>query len=255
MIYLRIDQVMLHKMTTDSVLGQYVAAVRVSELFEMLPTALMFALAPVLAVSVADPRKFRSYTDQTFRFFMVTASGLCVFMTVGARIVVRVLYGKQFLPAAPLLSVLIWSEIAVFFAGVVVNVIVARNQQSLLPVPTLAGAAINIGLNLVLIPRYAAMGAAWATLISYTVTWMVVLLFFTETRPVVWQGLRFALPVVAIALLATGCASLTRESIVASLALSSTLFFGCLFITRYLRWSDMSYVSVLVKQFLPRVTS
>jgi O-antigen/teichoic acid export membrane protein len=255
MIYLRIDQVMLHKMTTDSILGQYVAAVRVSELFEMLPTALMLALAPVLAVSAADPPKFRSYTDQTFRFFMVMASGLCVFMTVGSRLVVRVLYGKQFLPAAPLLSVLIWSEIAVFFAGVVVNVIIARNQQRLLPIPTLAGAAINIGLNLVLIPRYAAIGAAWATLISYTVTWMVVLLFFTETRSVVWQGLRFALPVVAIALGATECAALTRESIVASLAVSSTLFLGGLFITRYLRWSDMSYVSVLVKQFLPRVTS
>ncbi len=96
MIYMRIDQVMLHKMTTDSVLGQYVAAVRVSELFEMLPAALMFTLAPVLAVSVADPQKLRNYTDQTFRSFMVFASGLCIVMTVGARVVVRVLYGRQF---------------------------------------------------------------------------------------------------------------------------------------------------------------
>jgi O-antigen/teichoic acid export membrane protein len=37
MVYLRIDQVMLHKMASDFVLGQYVAAVRVSELFEFLP--------------------------------------------------------------------------------------------------------------------------------------------------------------------------------------------------------------------------
>ena len=57
MIYMRIDQVMLHKMTTDSILGQYVAAVRVSELFEMLPAALMMTLAPILAVSVGDPQK------------------------------------------------------------------------------------------------------------------------------------------------------------------------------------------------------
>ena len=84
MIYMRIDQVMLHKMTTDSILGQYVAAVRVSELFEMLPTALMFTLAPILAVSVVDPKKFRSYIDRTFRYFMVLAAGLCVVMTVGA---------------------------------------------------------------------------------------------------------------------------------------------------------------------------
>ena len=109
---------------------------------------------------------------------------LCVLMTIGARIIVRVLYGKQFLPAAPLLAVLIWSEIAVFFATVVVNVMVARNHQNLLPIPTLAGAAINVALNLVLIPRYAAMGTAWATLVSYSLAWMVALLFFKQTRSI-----------------------------------------------------------------------
>ena len=86
MIYLRIDQVMLHKMVSDSVLGQYVAAVKVSELFEMLPSGLMVALAPVLSVSVAEPERFRSFTDRAFRYFMLVACGLCVFMTAGARI-------------------------------------------------------------------------------------------------------------------------------------------------------------------------
>jgi O-antigen/teichoic acid export membrane protein len=253
MIYMRIDQVMLHKMTTDSVLGQYVAAVRVSELFEMLPAALMMTLAPILAVSLADAQKFRSYTDRAFRYFMLAASGLCVLMTVGARIVVRVLYGKQFLPAAPLLAVLIWSEIAVFFAAVVGNVMVVRNQQNLLPIPTLTGAAINVALNLVLIPRYAAMGAACATLISYTVAWMVVLLFFRAMRSVVWQGLRFALPVTAIALLAVVCAALTPKSIAASLIVSLATFAGGLLVTRQLRRSDVSYVSVAVRQLLQKV--
>ena len=81
--------------------------------------------------------------------------------------VVHVLYGNQYLPAGPLLAILIWSEIGVFFAAVVINIMIAKNQQSLLPVPTLVGAAVNVALNLVLIPRYAATGAAWATVISH----------------------------------------------------------------------------------------
>lgn len=239
MIYMRIDQVMLHKMTTDSILGQYVAAVRVSELFEMLPAALMFTLAPILAVSVSEREKFRSYTDRAFRYFMVAACGLCVIMTVGAPIIVRVLYGKQFLPAAPLLAVLIWSEIAVFFATVVSNVMVVRNQQNLLPIPTLAGAAINIALNLVLIPRYAAMGAACATLISYSVAWMAVLLFFGAMRPLIWRGLCFALPAVGLALFAVECARLISSYAAVRFLVAVGVFGAAAGATNYIRKSDV----------------
>jgi len=253
MIYMRIDQVMLHKMTTDSVLGQYVAAVRVSELFELLPTALMVTLAPILAVSVTDPVKFRSYTDRAFRYFMVAACGLCVVMTVGAPIIVRTLYGKQFVPAAPLLAVLIWSEIAVFFASVTVNVMIARNHQNLLPIPTLMGAAINIGLNLVLIPRYAAMGAAWATLISYSLAWMVALLFLKQTRPVTWQGLRFAAPIAGLALFASGCARVMSSYVPARVLAACCIFAGAAWMTNYIRRSDVQEVRELLPAFVTKI--
>jgi O-antigen/teichoic acid export membrane protein len=49
-IYLRIDQVMLHSMAGDFVLGHYAAAVRVSELFEALPAAFGSALFPLLCI-------------------------------------------------------------------------------------------------------------------------------------------------------------------------------------------------------------
>jgi len=247
MVYMRIDQVMLHKMTTDSVLGQYVAAVRVSELFELLPSALMFTLFPVLAVCAADPQRFRSYTDQTFRFFMIVASGLCVFMTVAAPIVVRVLYGRQFLPSAPLLAVLIWSEIAVFFATVILNVMIAKGQQSLLPIPTLAGAVINIGLNVVLIPRYAAMGAAWATLISYSLAWMVIMLFFRSTRSITWQGIRFAAPAAAIALLAVKSADFVPMSLFLSIFVGLTVFVAGALMIGCLKISDVGYFAAMIR--------
>jgi len=255
MIYLRIDQVMLHKMVSDYVLGQYVAAVKVSELFEMLPSALMFAIAPILSVSVVDPQRFRSYTDRAYRYVIIVASALCVFISVGARLIVHLLYGRQFEAAAPLLAVLIWSEIAIFFAAVLVNVLIVSNQQRWLPVPTLIGAAVNVGLNLVLIPRYAAAGAAWASLISYTLAWMATLLVFRETRSVTWRGLRFALPIVAVALIATESAGLVPEPPIEKLFVSFVVFSGGILATKCLRVSDLHYVSVLVRESIGRVAS
>jgi PST family polysaccharide transporter len=247
MIYLRIDQVMLHKMVSDLVLGQYVAAVKVSELFEFLPSALMLAMAPVLCGSVGEPERFQSYTDKVFRYFMVLACALCVCMTTGARPLVRLFYGSQFLPAASLVAVLIWSEIAIFFATVVYNVLIARSQQPLLPVATLVGAAVNVALNLVLIPRFAAAGAAWATLISYTLTWMVGLLIFKGTRSVIWQGLRFALPVASLALFAVGCATLIPASDLVKILTACALYGSSIWITKFIRRSDLIDAFIMIK--------
>lgn len=251
MIYLRIDQVMLHKMVSDSVLGQYVAAVKVSELFEMLPSGLMFTLAPILAVSVTEPERFRSYVDRTFRYFMVLASALCVFMSVGASLIVRTLYGNRFLPAAPLLSVLIWSEIPVFFASVVVNVLIAHKKQNLLPIPTLIGAVVNVALNLFLIPRYAALGAAWATLVSYTLAWMACLLVFEGTRSVTWQGLRYAIPIVGLAFVAR-CAAFVLAPTPAKVFSAVGVFLLTLWITKMIQRSDVDYAVLALKESIGR---
>jgi len=208
---------------------------------------LMFTMAPILAVTLTQPERFRSYVDRTFRYFTVLSSALCVFMTVGSRLIIQLFYGKQFMPAAPLLAVLIWSEIAIFFTGVVVNVLIAQNRQHILPYPTLLGAAINVALNIVLIPRYAALGAAWATVASYTTAWMVCLLFFRQTRSLIAQGLRFALPIVGIALCSVACVDFLRIPDFVRLVLACAIFAGGLWITKCMRKSDLDDALTLLK--------
>src|SRR5947209_15180745 len=197
-VYLRIDQVMLHNLSSDKVLGHYVAAVRVSELFEMVPAALLSSLFPVLAAANQEELKFQSFVDRIFRYMMALSGGLAVFISVGAPIIIQLLYGAQFANSARLLSILIWSEFAIFFAAVVGNVLVAGGFQRYLVYPAAFGAVVNVALNYAFIPRYGAEAAAWATLVSYTLAWMLFLLLFEGTRPIMWRGLRRAIPIVGI---------------------------------------------------------
>jgi O-antigen/teichoic acid export membrane protein len=245
-IYLRIDQVMLHRLASDSVLGYYSAAVKVSELFEMLPAALMSSLAPILSVIVSQQLEFRKYVDLSFRYFMVLAAGLCVFMAGGAKTVIWLMYGDQFLPAAPLLVVLIWSEMPVFFATVVVNAMIARNQQSLLPWPTAVGAGINIGLNMFLIPRYGALGAAWATVISYTVGWMLFLLCLKRTRQLIRQGLQFAVPAMTIALVSVFVGRGVGRNGWTKMTISLGLYCAGLWVTKLIHRSDVARLNEIL---------
>jgi polysaccharide transporter, PST family len=207
-IYLRIDQVMLHSMAGDFVLGHYAAAVRVSELFEALPAAFGSALFPLLCVSLADAPRFRRHVDLGFRYMILVGAGLSVACCLGARPIMHLYAGAKYSDSAPLLAVLIWSEIPIFFASTFSNALLASSLQKLVLWPTVAGAVLNIALNLYLIPRWGALGASWATVIAYWFCWTIVFIPIRASRDMFIIGLRLLVPITALALAVSGLAFL-----------------------------------------------
>jgi len=199
-LFLRIDQVMLHKMSGDRMLGPYVVAVQLTEQFGALPVALISSLFPVLAQAAGQEPLFRHYLGVSYRFLMATVFFACAVVTPITAPLVSLLYGKQFLSSASLINILVWSEAPLFLGVALTNALVAKNLQRYLPYSTAVGAVLNIGLNLVFIPRWGALGASWATLISYCVAAVLFYLVFGPARGVTLQGLRIAGPPLALSL-------------------------------------------------------
>jgi polysaccharide transporter, PST family len=253
-VYLRIDQVMLHNMASDKILGFYAAAVKVSELFEMLPAALLVSVFPILAIAANDKQRMAVYVDRIFRYLMAAAGLLCTLICIGSDVIVRKLYGPQFGPSAQLLSIIIWSEFAVFFGSAVVNLLLARNLQNYLIYPTIGGAIVNIVLNLIWIPRYAAVGSAWATLVSYTFAWAVVLLGFADTRGIVWEGLRKGVPVALLSGVVAVIASCLPLPSVVRLAMALGLYGVGVGVIRTIKVEDIQYLRTALSQTLSRST-
>jgi PST family polysaccharide transporter len=198
-LFQRIDQVMLHKMSGDLVLGPYVVAVMLTEQFSAFPTALLSSLFPVLSRAAAREDLFQHYLGVSYRFLMAVVFFVCAVATPVTGPLVRLLYGKEFLSSAALINVLIWSEGPLFLAVVISSALVAKNLQRYLVLSPISGAVVNIALNLVLIPRWGALGAAWATLISYSPGFLCFLIL-RPARAIVWQGLRIAAVPFALAL-------------------------------------------------------
>jgi len=90
-------------------------------------------------------------------------------MALAAPWIVRVAYGAPFAPSAPIVAVHIWSSVFVFIGIARGQWLINERLQVFYLWATLAGAAANIGLNFVLIPRWGGLGAAYATVISYAV--------------------------------------------------------------------------------------
>jgi len=239
---------MLHSLVGDHVLGTYVAAVRVSELFEALPAALVATMFPLLCAAASDKVKFDRYLDMTYRVLIVAGTSICVAISVGAGPIIRLLYGPAFQASAPLLVFLIWSEIAVFFSAVVYNALVALDLERHLILPTLLCAAINVGLNVLLIPKFGAMGSVWASVVAYSVAWMVVLLAFASTRPIIWRGLRAAIPAIVLACVVTWITTRFIPGEWLRISVAMILFIAGGVMLRLLRISDLDYARGVLSQ-------
>lgn len=241
-IYLRIDQIMLHTMVGDRALGPYVVAVRVAELFEALPAAFVTSLFPMLCISARDTERFNRYLELAYRYMVFVAAGLSVALCVGARPIIHLLYGTQYAATAPLVAILIWSEIGTFF-GTVLNVgLLAKNLQHYTPWPPVAGAVINIGLNLYFIPHWHAMGAAWATVISYWLCWPLVPVFFGPSRKLFWVGFRSLAGLSALGLFVTAAAFLLPVDDWVRIGLAIPAFALFAWLTRFIRWDDFRFL-------------
>jgi O-antigen/teichoic acid export membrane protein len=96
------------------------------------------------------------------------AIGIAVPVTFLSDEIIYILFGGEFSPAAPVLTIYIWAGVAVFLAVASSQYLVNENLTKLLFSRTLVGMIINVALNFILIPIYGIVGSAIATLVSYT---------------------------------------------------------------------------------------
>jgi PST family polysaccharide transporter len=103
-------------------------------------------------------------------------------MTFLSTPLVVLLFGQEYAPAGMVLSIHIWSSLFVFL-GYAKEVWIATEELTVFALAaSCVGAVTNILLNLWLIPKYQALGASIATVISYGIADYVMCLVYPRTR-------------------------------------------------------------------------
>jgi len=168
MIYMRIDQIMLGEMKSDTEVGIYSVAVKLGELWYFIPTAIVNSTFPSLvnAKNKSD-ELFYSRTQKLYDLMALLGYAVAIPMTFLSTFTVELLYGKEYASAGPILSLYIW-------VGIFVNLGLARssylktvNWTKIQFLTSLGGCVLNVLLNFLLIPRFGAEGATFASIISY----------------------------------------------------------------------------------------
>jgi PST family polysaccharide transporter len=105
-------------------------------------------------------------------------------MTFLASPIISLVYGESYGPAGLILAVHIWSAVFVFFSVATIPWTLNEGTMTITMYQTIMGAALNIVLNLYLIPLYGGLGCAIATTLSYGFCAWVVNSCFMKTREI-----------------------------------------------------------------------
>jgi polysaccharide transporter, PST family len=194
MVYMRLDMVMLKMMQGDFAVGLYSAATKVSEVWYFIPVAIVSSVSPAIMRVKDDPELFYGRLRKLFSMMTLSACVIGSVVALLSHAIVRTLYSSTFSGAAPILAVHIWASVFVFLGLAQSPWDISKNLLRLSLYRTIAGGITNVAMNLVLIPRYGAMGAAIATVISYAISAVFANVLSAKTRPIFFMQMRSFLP-------------------------------------------------------------
>jgi O-antigen/teichoic acid export membrane protein len=192
LLLLRADTVMIQQMRGDHEAGIYGAAVRLSELVYLLSPMLVTVLLPRLSMLLKskDEPHFRELAERGSGLMALVGMASALGLLIAGPITIRYLFGLQYEASVPVLLVHCLGAVPYFQAEWRYAVMVAADRAQVTAWLSWLAVMVNIGLNLLWIPQHGALGAAWATLISYSVCGIAATWLVADLRWFAWGQLR-----------------------------------------------------------------
>lgn len=188
-INFKIDQVMLGQMISQAEVGIYSTASRISEMWYFVPVAISTSIFPMLIQSRRElgPAVYRKRTQHLYDFYVWVSLSVAIVVTFTANWIVVLLFGQAYARSGPILSIHIWAGVFIFLREVLGRWFITENLLTFAFISNGLGALVNVALNLLLIPRYASIGAAVATVISYATAGYLACFLHPRAREAAWM--------------------------------------------------------------------
>ena len=203
--YYRTDSVMLERMLPDGALqaGIYAQGFRFFEAFNMLGFLFAGLLLPMFSRMLRQGDDVAPLTGLAFRLILSGSIAVAVVCSLEARTVMDLRYSAHTAESSGAFSVLVWCFVGVCTTYIFGTLLTAGGELRMLNWMAAGGMVLNIGLNIVLIPKWHALGAAWASLITQGLTALVQLGMATK-RYRLGSGLKEAFRIIGFAALVLG---------------------------------------------------
>jgi len=210
--------------------------------FNTLPTILFTATFPRIAKEMQNPNPGPGgivptlYTVGVKFLFFIAAPLVAGALFLGDQIVL-LLFKQDFVESIVVLKILIFATGFEFINIYAAGFLLAANLQKKLVVLQLSALAVNVLVNLILIPRYAHVGAAVATLVSYLLV-LVVSLVMMHRRVCRLTEKRFFIQGLTASIAMLGFLAIGPRNLFLAIGSGALVYAGVLFLTGGIRMED-----------------
>lgn len=178
-VSLQLDTVMLGFMKSDAAVGYYTAASKLTRMSLAVLTSLGGVLLPRFSnyISTGHLDEFNELAGKSFSYLICIALPMVAGLILLAEPIIGVFSGSGYAPSVPTLQAI---APIIFFVGISgflsMQILYPMGKENLVIVVASCTTAVNVICNLLLIPRYAQVGAAVASSVS-ELSGMVVVIF------------------------------------------------------------------------------
>lgn len=230
-VYTNLDTVMLGFMTSDETVGYYNAAVRIKSILVSIVTSLGAVLLPRASYYVEHGQmdQFRKITRKALNFVFLAAVPMMLYFILFARQGIFLLSGENYAGSVIPMQ---WIMPTLLFIGLSnvlgIQILVPLGRERVVLWSIVAGAAVDVVLNVLLIPKFGASGAAAATSAAELVVLAVQFVVLGKEAKTAFGAVSYEKLLVALILCVcvSGWVPFLGWGNFPTLLLSAVLFFG-----------------------------
>ncbi|WP_352427939.1 flippase [Thermoflexus sp.] len=194
----KVDTILLSLWWPPGIVGWYSAAYNLIFSIAILSNAINVALYPSMA-ALTDPVALGPVIRRALGYLWALSIPFAVGGWILADRLIPALYGPAFVPSIPAFRVLMGVVPLMFLSEYLGYVILVRDREWVAARSLILSTAFNVTANLILIPRYGLMAAAWITVLTELLLVGQYAVLLHIVREAFWDPNRFGKPLLAAA--------------------------------------------------------
>jgi O-antigen/teichoic acid export membrane protein len=243
MFYFYMDTFFLRFMEGEAAVGYYNAAYRILVFSIMVPVLFNQVIFPLFSRFFSDSAAIKPglkpFFNRAVLYMGITGIPAAVALWLLAEPLVVLICGDAYLRSAACLPVLGVAMALIFLTYPHTSLLIASGRQVLFAWITAGGALLNLVLNVILIPNYSILGAAWATVLTELFVLATAIFFLhRRLRVMALNPQLFRIAIAAVAVWGV-CSIMQEQSLFLVLPLLGAIYIVLLFILKLLPF-DMS---------------
>lgn len=180
-IAFKVDIIMISVMKGTIAVGYYSAAYKLLEALMFIPGIFAASIYPVISkLFISSPESLKIVYQKAFEYLTIVSFPIAVGTTLLADKIIHLIYKGEFVQSILALQILVWTVPVIFLSYMLGTMLASINQQKLAFKINLVGMSLNIGMNLILIPKYSFIGASLATVITSLVSLILCYYFISK---------------------------------------------------------------------------